>query len=103
MNYPKKENIYNFYLTKNLKPCGYTPEQITAGLGTPKISNITFTLVVEICIINCTGKYSFFHIKQNIEDIYKASTKLGYEPICGYHAEMGLPTSINKTPNGQVN
>ena len=57
-----RENM-NYYLTKNLKPCGYTPAQITKVIGTRKIINITFTLVVDICGINYTGKYSFFNIK----------------------------------------
>ena len=36
------------YMTKNFKPCGYTPDQIAAGLRTHKICNIMFTMLVDI-------------------------------------------------------
>ena len=56
------KKIY-YYLTKHLKPCGYTPVQIKVGLVTRKISNIAFILVVYSCGINYTYKYNFLHIK----------------------------------------
>ena len=63
-----------YYLNKHLKTCGYTPSQITAGLKSHKIRNITFTLVVYSCGINYTGKYNFLH-NDNVNKSCCANTK----------------------------
>ena len=46
----------NYYLNKHLKSCGYTHDQIIVGIKSRKRRNITFTLVIETCDINYTGK-----------------------------------------------
>ena len=44
-------NIY-YYMNKHLKPRGYTPYQITAGLKSGKMIHIMFTLVLDSFGIN---------------------------------------------------
>ena len=81
-NFPKQTDAWSasnsvnmhYYLNKHLKPCGYTPSQITSGPKSHKIRYITFTLVVYSWIINYIGKYIFLH-NDHVNKYHRVNTK----------------------------